>query len=98
MYSKNYNGNGNGTHIDIITNRTITAIKATDLNKNGTATLVSGGVGHQNVTLGLLSPKNGTGYNFDIDLYGNGAVTKGVQSLLILFTSALAMQQFLYFI
>lgn len=51
----------------------ITRIRALDLDSNftgGFASIVSGGVGYENVTLRFQSSAVGRGYNFFIDIYG----------------------------
>jgi Transcription activator MBF2 len=53
--------------------RNITLFRAFDLNTNGTggfASIVSGGIGHRNITFNLRASAVGRGYNFFVDCYG----------------------------
>jgi hypothetical protein len=53
--------------------RNITLFRAFDQNFNGTggfASIVSGGIGHRNVTFNLRASAAGRGYAFFVDIYG----------------------------
>lgn len=59
--------------IDAPSNAIISAIYVTDLrdDKDGLASIESGGIGMKSVTIGLKSPTILRGYKFQIEVYGN---------------------------
>ncbi|XP_048005935.1 mediator of RNA polymerase II transcription subunit 15-like [Leguminivora glycinivorella] len=66
--------------IDIFVNTTglITAINVTDLRdgKDGVASIASGGVGHDNVTISLKSPNILRGYDFLVEVFDDEETSK----------------------
>ncbi|XP_063393111.1 uncharacterized protein LOC134678466 [Cydia fagiglandana] len=67
-----------GMDIFVNTSGLITGINVTDLRdgKDGVASISSGGIGHENVTISLKSPNILRGYDFLVEVYADEETTK----------------------
>ncbi|XP_063546587.1 uncharacterized protein LOC134754287 [Cydia strobilella] len=67
-----------GMDIFVNTSGLITGINVTDLRdgKDGVASIASGGIGHDNVTISLKSPNILRGYDFLVEVYADEETTK----------------------
>ena len=77
---------GNGS-LDV--SKTILGIRLTSLNyTDGFATLTSGGVNYTFVNFDFKETEIGRGYDFNLELFGNNAVTKSLSVILMIMFSA----------
>lgn len=70
-----------GIEIFVNTSDLITGINVTDLRdgKDGVASIASGGIGHENVTISLKSPNILRGYDFLVEVFADEETTKTIE-------------------